>query len=84
MKRILALVLLLAQLCACCCVLAEEHTHIWGEWVPAEGGHTAACIEDGETLTVKHYTFSTRLGGFSDTVCAMCGQYSGGVFTRIE
>jgi hypothetical protein len=85
MKKIIALALALALLTACFPGLGETaHEHTWGEWIPAEGGHTAVCTEDGEALTVKHYTFSTTMGGKSVSVCAMCGQYREGIFPLIE
>ena len=84
MKRIFALLLFLALLAAGAGLAEEAHEHTWGEWTPAEGGHTAVCASCGEALTAKHYTFATRLGSFSDSVCGMCGQYSGGVFPLIE
>lgn len=84
MKKRLAFFLAIVLLWAAASSLAEsQHGHIWGEWLPAEGGHAATCAEDGETLVARHYSFST--GTVSESaVCAICGQYKNGVFPLIE
>ena len=61
--------------------LAESgQDHVWGEWLPAEsGGHTALCAEDGETMNVKHTSYSVTLGEEKVSVCGVCGHFSEGV-----
>ncbi|MBQ9299404.1 MAG: hypothetical protein IJ214_02720 [Clostridia bacterium] len=84
MKKLLGILLALCLLGTLAFAAAEgAHEHVWGEWLPSDGGHTAECAEDGDTLTVRHHTFST--GTISGSaVCAMCGQYRDGVFPLIE
>lgn len=82
-KQFLAAALCLA-LCLPCAVFGEEHEHVFAQWVPAESGHEATCEECGETLTAKHYSFSSSIGGSSVGVCAMCGQCKDTVFGLID
>ena len=84
MKKLLGILLVISLLGIAAFAAAEgEHEHVWGEWLPSEGGHTAVCAEDEETLTVRHYTFSTSTITGS-AVCAMCGQCRDGIFPLIE
>ncbi len=82
MKKTAALLLVL--LCLMASAAAEDgHEHIFGEWSPSESGHSAVCAEDGETLTAPHYNFTVHIGGFSGSVCGVCGLYPGGVLPLI-
>ncbi len=64
---------------------ASEHEHVFGEWTPGENNmHTALCEECGEELSARHYTFTSKMGEASVSVCAACGQYQDGVLALIE
>ena len=83
-KRFLAAALVLV-LCLPTPILAEEaHEHVFSEWTVTDGGHEATCEECGETITAKHYTFTTSVADSSVRICAMCGQCGEEVFPLIS
>ncbi len=86
MKKCIAFVavLLLTTVCA----FAEDHVHVWGEWLPTQDNtqHSAVCVECGETLTTAHYNYSGSVSGGSIRVCGICGyaDNTNGNFTMIS